>query len=163
MYRVGFGKDIHRLKKGLPLIIGGINIPFDKGLESFTDGDVLLHSLIDAIFGAIGEKDIGEHFPQYEKYRATSSSILLKETANILLRHGYKISSIDTMISIEKPCLKEYKGRIKENIASLLNIDKNLIAVKAGTNEGLGEIGKGKAIEAYSIVLVEEITNGKKS
>ncbi len=157
-FRVGLGKDIHKLKRGYKLILGGIEIPYKKGLVSYSDGDCLLHSLIDAIFGAISYKDIGRIFPNNEpKYKNISSLELLKKTKIILDNKNYKIGNIDIFISCEKPKLANYIDKMRENISKILDISIKEISIKAGTNEGLGYIGKGKGIECTSVVLLEEI------
>lgn len=156
-FRVGLGKDIHKLKRGYKLILGGIEIPYKKGLVSYSDGDCLLHSLIDAIFGAISYKDIGRIFPNNDpKYKNISSLELLKKTKIILDNKNYKISNIDIFISCEKPKLANYIDKMRENISKILDMSIEDISIKAGTNEGLGYIGKGKGIECTSVVLLEE-------
>ena len=157
-FRVGLGKDIHKLKRGYKLILGGIEIPYKKGLVSYSDGDCLLHSLIDAIFGAISYKDIGRIFPNNDpKYKNISSLELLKKTKIILDNKNYKIGNVDIFISCEKPKLANYIDKMRENISKILDISIKEISIKAGTNEGLGYIGKGKGIECTSVVLLEEI------
>ena len=156
-FRVGLGKDIHKLKRGYKLILGGIEIPYKKGLVSYSDGDCLLHSLIDAIFGAISYKDIGRIFPNNDpKYKNISSLELLKKTKIILDNKNYKIGNIDIFISCEKPKLANYIDKMRENISKILDMSIEEISIKAGTNEGLGYIGKGKGIECTSVVLLEE-------
>lgn len=156
-FRVGLGKDIHKLKRGYKLILGGIEIPYKKGLVSYSDGDCLLHSLIDAIFGAISYKDIGRIFPNNDpKYKNISSLELLKKTKIILDNKNYKIGNIDIFISCEKPKLASYIDKMRENISKILDMSIEDISIKAGTNEGLGYIGKGKGIECTSVVLLEE-------
>lgn len=156
-FRVGLGKDIHKLKRGYKLILGGIEIPYKKGLVSYSDGDCLLHSLIDAIFGAISYKDIGRIFPNNDpKYKNISSLELLKKTKIILDNKNYKIGNIDIFISCEKPKLANYIDKMRENISKILDMSIEDISIKAGTNEGLGYIGKGKGIECTSVVLLEE-------
>lgn len=157
MNRIGFGKDIHALKIDVPLIIGGINIPSKIGAYSYSDGDCLVHAIIDSMLGAIGEKDIGEIFPDNDLKNKNRSSIdILDEVYNNFIKDKYKISNIDTFISLEEPKLKNYKKLIKENIAKHLNISLNQISIKAGTNEGFGSVGKKEAIECYAICLLEE-------
>ncbi len=155
--RIGLGKDIHKLKKGYSLTLGGIEIPYKKGLESYSDGDCLIHSLIDAIFGALAHEDIGRTFPNNDpKYKNIASTELLKETKNILNDSNYKISNIDVFISCEEPKLSPFIDKMRENIASILEINLSDISIKAGTNEGLGYIGKKKGIECISVVLLED-------
>ena len=155
--RVGLGKDIHILKKGYDLILGGTKIPFKKGLVSYSDGDCLIHSIIDAILGALSLGDIGQKFPDNDpKYKGISSLTLLKETKKFIDESNYKISNIDCFISCEKPKLKDYINEMKINISDILDINLDQISIKAGTNEKMGYIGRSKAIECESIVLLEE-------
>ena len=155
--RIGQGYDIHKTADFRPLILGGVKIPYDKGLLGHSDADVLVHAIIDSIFGAIAEGDIGEHFPDSDpKYKNANSIELLSETNKILCEKGYKIITLDTTIICEKPKLLPYKEGMKENIAAALNISKSLISIKAKTKEKLDATGEGNAIEAIAIVLVEK-------
>ena len=155
--RVGLGKDIHILKKGYDLTLGGTKIPFKKGLVSYSDGDCLIHSVIDAIIGALNLGDIGQNFPDNDpKYKGISSLTLLEYTKKFLDDSKYKISNIDCFISCEKPKLKDYINEMKINISKVLGIELDQISIKAGTNEKMGYIGKNKAIECESIVLLED-------
>ena len=155
--RVGLGKDIHILKKGYDLTLGGTKIPFKKGLVSYSDGDCLIHSVIDAILGALNLGDIGQNFPDNDpKYKGISSLTLLEYTKKFLDDSKYKISNIDCFISCEKPKLKDYINEMKINISRVLGIELDQISIKAGTNEKMGYIGKNKAIECESIVLLED-------
>ncbi len=151
--RVGFGNDIHRLVEGRPLMIGGIEIPFDKGEEAHSDGDVLLHAITDAILGAAAMGDIGQHFPDDSPLtKDASSSSFLK---NVQLMTGARIINIDSTITLEKPKLAEHIPAIRKSIADLLEINIKQVSVKAKTAEGLGPIGEGKAIKAEAVVLIE--------
>lgn len=155
--RVGLGKDIHILKKGYDLTLGGTKIPFKKGLVSYSDGDCLIHSVIDAILGALNLGDIGQNFSDNDpKYKGISSLTLLEYTKKFLDDSKYKISNIDCFISCEKPKLKDYINEMKINISKVLGIELDQISIKAGTNENMGYIGKNKAIECESIVLLED-------
>lgn len=155
--RIGQGYDIHKTADFRPLILGGVKIPYDKGLLGHSDADVLVHAIIDSIFGAIAEGDIGEHFPDCDpKYKNANSIELLSEANKILNEKGYKIINLDTTIICEKPKLLPYKEGMKENIAAALNISKSLISIKAKTKEKLDATGEGNAIEAIAIVLVEK-------
>ncbi len=156
--RIGFGKDIHILKKGFPLILGGVKIPFKKGLVSYSDGDCLIHSLVDAILGALAKGDIGTLFPDNDlKNKGRNSVEFLKEANDILKSENYKISNIDIFISCERPKLKDFIPSIRENLGEILDISTDKISVKAGSNEKMGYIGKNKAIECISVILLEEI------
>lgn len=153
---IGFGYDIHKLELGRNLILGGIKIDSPVGTVAHSDGDVLLHSLIDALLGATGNGDIGEHFPDNNsKFKDISSEVLLNETLKII--NQVKIINVDFMIILEKPKLKEYKLLIKNNIAKLLNLNEKRVNIKAGTNEKLDSLGKGESCAAYCVVQIEDI------
>ncbi len=155
--RIGFSKDVHKFIKNRPLVLGGVTIPYKKGLEAFSDGDVVLHSLIDAIFGALNKGDIGTNFPNTDpRYKNCDSLFLLKETKKIMDFCRFKIEYIDIFISCEEPKLSSYVVYMKRNIAQTLNINENLVSIKCGTNEGLGYIGKKKGIESFVSVLLKE-------
>ncbi len=157
MNRIGFGKDIHGLKEGVPLIIGGINIPSKIGAYSYSDGDCLTHAIIDCLLGAVGEKDIGELFKDDDSKNKNRNSIsMLDEVYKTYIEDKYIISNIDTFICLEEPKLKGYKELIKENIAEHLHVSLNQISIKAGTNEGFGSVGNKEAIECYAICLLGE-------
>ena len=154
-FRVGIGYDIHRLVKGRKLILGGVEIPFEKGLEGHSDADVLIHAVCDAILGALGEGDIGEHFPNTDpKYKGISSLILLEKVNAIVRGEGFAIDNIDTMILAEEPNLKAYKPKMREAIAKTLGIDPSCVNIKATTQEGIGFGATHDAIAAYATVLV---------
>lgn len=153
---VGFGFDSHRITYGRKLFLGGILIDQNFGPISHSDGDVVLHSLIDALLGAIGEGDIGTHFPDTElKFKNISSSILLKKVMEILLKKNKTIVNIDFTIVFELKKLGEYKNQIKENIAKMCGISTIQVNIKAKTNEKMGYIGSGEGIEAYCVCQVE--------
>jgi len=156
--RVGFGYDMHRLVKGDGVILGGVKVPFTKKLDGHSDADVLIHSICDALLGAMGKQDIGTHFPDNDaSFKDISSISLLEDVNNKILKHeGYQIKNIDTTIVIEKPKLSKYKNKIKDNLAKCLGISSDKIGVKATTNEGLSDIGKLKAVASYCVVLLEE-------
>ncbi len=156
--KVGMGYDIHCLKECRRLVLGGVPIPFDKGLEGHSDADVLIHALCDALLGALGQGDIGEHFPDHdETYRDISSLKLLEKVRILLDKQGYRIGNIDTMILAEKPKLQPYKNQMKANIAKTLNIAERWINIKATTQEGVGFALNGKeAICAYAIVSMQK-------
>lgn len=153
--RFGLGYDLHRLVRGRKLVLGGINVPGEKGLSGHSDADALLHAVIDALLGAAGLGDIGEHFPDTDKkYKDISSKVLLKETAKIIYGRGYLIGNIDAIIILEKPKLGILKEKMAQQIAEILNISKANVNVKAKTNEGLDATGKGQAIAAYAIATL---------
>ncbi len=150
--RIGFGYDNHRLIEGRPLIIGGINIPSQFGEDAHSDGDVLIHAIIDALLGATAKGDIGMHFPPSdERYRNADSKELLKETLKIT---NANIVNIDSTVVLEKVKLKPYIEEIRKTLALILNTHIDMISVKAKTHEGVDSTGKGEAIEAYAVVLI---------
>lgn len=153
--RVGIGYDIHRLKEKNNLILGGIEIPHSKGLIGHSDADVLIHSLIDSLLGAVGLGDIGSHFPDTDpQYKDISSIILLKKTMNLLKEKKYKINNIDLIIIAEDPKIYPYKEEIVSNIADILKLKEGQINLKATTTEGLGPIGHKKGIAVKAIVSI---------
>jgi 2-C-methyl-D-erythritol 2,4-cyclodiphosphate synthase len=155
MIKIGFGFDVHPLVSGRKLIIGGIEIPFQRGLAGHSDADVLCHAIGDALLGAAGLGDIGLHFPTTdEKYRNISSLILLDEIQR-LLNNKYAIINIDSTIIAEKPHVSPFINQMKVNIARILNTRVDQISIKATTTEGLGFIGAGDGIAAYAVSLVE--------
>lgn len=161
--RIGQGYDLHKLVENRPLIIGGVNIPYEKGLLGHSDADVLIHSIIDSLFGALSSGDIGEHFPDTDsKYKNIDSMHLLKECGKIIDSKGYKIANIDSTIVCEKPKLLNYKEKMKENIAQALKIEKNQVSIKAKTKEGVDSTGKGESVEALSVVLLVKQFSGTK-
>lgn len=152
--RVGMGYDIHRLVKGRKLFLGGVEIPHAKGLQGHSDGDVLLHAICDALLGALGLGDIGEHFPNTDKrYKNISSLILLSQAYKLIQQKGYSISNVDTVILAEEPKLNRMKAKMRAAIARTLTIPKDAVNIKATTQEGLG-FGK-KGIAAYAVVLIK--------
>ena len=156
MMRIGYGEDIHQLVENRDLMIGGIKIPFDKGEKAHSDGDVLLHALSEAILGALALGDLGKHFPDNDKNTENmDSAIIMNEVCKMMDEKGYRLNNLDVFISLEKPKLKDYIEEMRKNIAGLLHADLSCISVKAGTNEKMGPVGEGKAVEAYAIVTLE--------
>ena len=154
-YRIGIGYDIHRFKEGRKLILGGVEIPFPRGLEGHSDADVLIHAVCDAILGALGEGDIGEHFPTTDKrYKDISSMVLLTKVSELVQEKGYVVSNVDTVIQAEEPNLKEYKTQMRFHIAYKLAVDEDAVNIKATTQEGLGSIGNKEGIAAFATVLL---------
>lgn len=157
MFKIGISKDIHRLEEGYKLILGGVTIPFTKGVVAHSDGDILIHAICEAIIGALGLGDIGKHFPDNdEKYRNISSRYFLTYVNKKLKENNYKISNIDSSIILEKPILKDYINQMKLNIAIDLEIDPSLVNIKATRGEGLGYVGSGEGLEAICVVLIEK-------
>ncbi len=154
-YRIGIGYDIHRLVEERKLFLGGIEIPYILGLLGHSDGDALLHAICDALLGAAGLGDIGEHFSDTEqKYCGISSVELLKETCSLIKNKGFKISQVDTVVIAQEPALMPFKKKMRERISEVLGINMDCVNIKAKTNEGLGEIGKKEAIAAYAAVTI---------
>jgi len=154
-YRIGNGYDIHRLVENRKLFIGGVEIPYEYGLLGHSDADVLVHAIMDAMLGALSLGDIGQHFPPNDpKYKDISSMELLKQVDELVKQEKYCINNIDTVIMAEKPKMAQYIAIIKEKLADVLGIEKDMISVKATTMEGLGVIGEGKAIAAHAVVLL---------
>lgn len=152
--RIGIGFDSHRLVEGRRLIIGGVEIPFEKGLYGHSDADVLCHAIIDSIIGALGLGDIGRHFPDTDdKWKDASSIDMLSETVNLMKRNGYNILWIDSIIIAESPRMEPFIDLMKRNI-STTGIPFDSINIKAKTAEGMGYIGKGEGIAAYSSCLL---------
>lgn len=159
MIKVGIGYDIHRLVDEKKLFLGGVEIPYIKGLVSHTDGDVVIHAIADAILGALALGDIGQHFPDSNPdYKNMPSGNILQRVAGILMKNNFVIGNIDTTIIAEEPKIYPFKSRVAENIAKILGVDKTRINVKATTNEGVGSIGRGDAIAAYAVVTLESKT-----
>ncbi len=155
--RIGIGYDVHRLVKKRKLIIGGVDIPFEKGLIGHSDADVLCHALMDAVIGALGLGDIGKHFPDTDpKWKDSSSIDLLKQIVELANMHGYEVSWVDATIIAERPKLAPYIESMKKEIARS-GIPSGLINIKAKTNEGMGFIGRGEGIAAYAVCLLRKV------
>lgn len=153
--KVGIGYDIHQLVEGRPLILGGVTIPYEKGLKGHSDADVLLHSITDAILGAAAMGDIGRHFPDTDpEYKGADSMELLAKMRRTLMYEGYSIGNVDATIVAEEPSMKEHIDKMRENIAEALQCDVSDVSVKATTNEKLGAIGKKEGIAAHSVALI---------
>lgn len=157
MIRMGFGYDSHKFAEGRRLVIGGVEIPFEKGLLGHSDADVLCHAIIDAILGAIGLGDIGRHFPDTDaEWQGASSINLLKYTVELCRQDGFKISWIDTTIIIEKPKLLPYIEDMKANIHDT-GVPSGVVNIKAKTNEGMGFVGRGEGAAAYAVCVLEKL------
>ncbi len=158
--RIGTGYDVHRLAKDRALVLGGVVIPYEKGLLGHSDADVLLHAVMDALLGAAALGDIGKHFPDSEeRYRGISSLALLKEVKSLLDAELYIVENIDATIVAEHPKLAPYLQEMRENIANTLGIDISQVSVKATTEEGLGFTGNGEGIAVQAVCLLENIRN----
>lgn len=155
--RVGIGYDVHQLVEGRKLILGGVTIPFEKGLLGHSDADVLCHAIGDALLGGAALGDLGTHFPDSEpRFAGMSSLLLLREITRMLHDHGYKIGNVDATVVCEKPKLLPYISEMRRNIASSLKMVEGHVSVKATTSERLGFAGEGKGIAAHAVVLIEE-------
>ena len=152
--RVGQGIDCHQLEKNIPFIIGGIEIDANVGIKGHSDGDVLIHSIVDALLGSLSLGDIGSHFSDSPKWKNCSSHIFLNEALSQLKNNNYKIINIDSTIILQEPKINKYISQIKENLSKIINIDSNNISVKATTTDYLGFIGKGEGIAAITSVLI---------
>ncbi len=153
--RIGFGYDLHRLVLGRKLMIGGVHIPCEFGEEAHSDGDVLLHAVIDALFGAIAEGDIGSHFPPSDpKWKDINSLILLEKASLIVKNRGFHVVNMDCTVILEKPKLLPFMKEVRKSIADALDISIDLISVKGKTNEKVDAVGEGRAIECHTVVLL---------
>ena len=157
MIRVGLGYDVHKLVEGRKLILGGVDIPYEKGLLGHSDADVLLHAITDALFGAAALGDIGSHFPDTDpRYKGADSLKLLEVCGEELRENGWKIGNIDAVIVAQWPKLLPYVPRMRENIARVLGIDMGQVSVKGKTEEGLGFTGSGEGMAVHAVCLIEK-------
>ena len=155
--RIGIGYDIHRLVEERKLILAGVEIPYIKGLISYTDGDVVLHAIADAILGGLSMGDIGQHFPNTDpKLKELPSREIVKKVLEMASSKNYRINNVDTMIIAEEPKIFPYRDKMVEALSAMLDLGKDRINIKATTNEGVGSIGRGDAIAAYAVVTLEE-------
>lgn len=153
--RIGTGYDIHRLVEGRKLVLGGVEIPFEKGLLGHSDSDVLTHAICDALLGAAALGDIGTHFPDNDPRWAGASSLeFLSRVVEMLTEKGYRVHNVDATVMAERPKLRPYVEAIRERLASVLQIDPDSVNIKAKTNEGLESVGRGEAIAAQAVVLL---------
>ena len=154
-FRIGQGVDTHQLVDGYALVIGGVSIPFEKGSKGHSDGDVLLHAIVDALLGSISLGDIGQHFPSSEdRWKDANSSVFLSHTYSLLSKARYKIQNIDATITLQEPHISEYIPQMRTNIATILQMDEGSISVKATTSDHIGYCGRGEGISATAIALV---------
>ena len=155
--RIGHGYDVHKLVEGRPLILGGVEIPYEKGLLGHSDADVLLHAVSDALLGAAGLRDIGYHFPDTDPaYKGADSLELLKQVSQKVTQKGYKIGNVDVTLIAQRPKVGAYIPQMEENIAKALGIELDRVNVKATTEEGLGFTGSLEGISCHSVCLLEE-------
>ncbi|KAL0290726.1 UNVERIFIED_CONTAM: 2-C-methyl-D-erythritol 2,4-cyclodiphosphate synthase, chloroplastic [Sesamum calycinum] len=154
-FRVGHGFDLHRLEPGYPLIIGGINIPHDRGCEAHSDGDVLLHCVVDAILGALGLPDIGQIFPDTDpKWKGAPSSVFMKEAVRLMNEAGYELGNLDSTLILQRPKLSPHKEAIRANLCELLGADPSVVNLKAKTHEKVDSLGENRSIAAHTVVLL---------
>ncbi len=157
--RVGIGYDVHRLVEGRRLFLGGVEIPHSKGLLGHSDGDVLIHAVADAILGAMGEDDIGTHFPDSdENLKGMESSRILLKVVELAEERGFEVVNIDAVIAAQEPKVAPHRERIRKNLAGLLNIDEKRVGIKGKTTEGLGFTGRKEGIAVWAVALVQEKT-----
>ena len=156
MYRVGIGYDVHRLVSGRPLIIGGVHIPHECGLDGHSDADVLLHAIMDAMLGAAALGDIGTHFPETDsRWQGADSGMLLAEVRSLLGENGFKLINVDVTVALERPKLRPHIAAMRKAIANILKIDVGQVSVKATTSERMGMVGREKAAAAWAICALE--------
>lgn len=157
-FRVGQGFDVHPFEEGRKLFLGGIEIPFEKGLKGHSDADVLLHAITDAILGAAALGDIGQHFPDTDPaFKNADSTKLLKESYRLVQEEGYSVVNVDSTVVAERPKLNKYISDIRNHIAEALKCDSNQLSVKATTNEKMGFIGREEGIAVHAIVLLKKV------
>jgi 2-C-methyl-D-erythritol 2,4-cyclodiphosphate synthase len=158
MFRIGQGFDVHQLTEGRPLIIGGVTIPYEKGLLGHSDADVLLHTIADACLGAVGEGDIGKHFPDTDPdFKDADSAKLLEVVWGIVKEKGYRLGNVDCTIIAQKPKMAPYIESIRKRVAELLEGNADQVNVKATTTEKLGFTGRGEGIAAQAVILLEKV------
>ena len=156
--KIGMGNDIHRLARGRVMVLGGVKLPYSKGPEGHSDGDVLIHAICDAILGALGEGDIGMRFPDTDPgFKDTSSSEFLEDVVDLMSKKGMGVGNLDCTVILEEPRIGPYREKIVSLISGMLGIPKEDVNLKAKTCEKLGVIGKGEAVAAYAVVLLKKI------
>ena len=157
MYRIGFGSDTHRLTENRPLILGGVEIPAERGAEGHSDADALAHTVTDAILGALALGDIGSHFPDNdERWKNADSFVFLRHTVDLMKSKNFSVGNVDSVIHLEKPKLRPFIDKIRENIAGILEIEISQVSVKAKTGEKVDAVGESRAIKAEAIVLLKQ-------
>lgn len=160
MHKIGIGYDVHKLVEERKLILGGVEIPYEKGLLGHSDADVLIHTIMDAILGALGKGDIGKHFPDNDmRYKDISSRVLLREVADFLAEEKFEIGNIDAVIIAQAPKMLSYIEQMKDNVAEDLKVSKERINIKATTTEWLGFEGRGEGISSQAVVLLQRRTD----
>ena len=153
--RIGFGYDIHKFAPGIPLVLGGVTLPFTHGLKGHSDADVLIHAICDGLLGAAALGDIGNHFPDNDlKYKNISSLLLLKKVTTLLHENQLNIINVDSTVVLESPKISTYVKDMRVNIAEALSVEESAVSVKATTHEGIGPVGRNEACAAYAVVLI---------
>ncbi|MGB9698301.1 MAG: 2-C-methyl-D-erythritol 2,4-cyclodiphosphate synthase [Thermodesulfobacteriota bacterium] len=153
--RIGFGYDVHPLVAGRKLILGGVEIPYGRGLAGHSDADVLVHAICDSLLGALGAGDIGQHFPDHDpRFQGISSLLLLQKVGFLIAQSGYLVANLDASVIIEEPKIFPYARQMRENISQILGISLQQVNIKATTAEGLGFVGEKKGIAAYAVALL---------
>jgi 2-C-methyl-D-erythritol 2,4-cyclodiphosphate synthase len=156
--RIGFGYDSHRFSEGRRLIIGGVEVNYERGLLGHSDADALIHAIVDAILGALGEGDIGRHFPDTDpNLKGISSLVMLKRVADLAVQRGYYVNNVDSTVILEKPRLSPSIDEMRRNIAKVLGTDSSRVNVKAKTNEKMGFVGRGEGIAAFAVVTLGRV------
>jgi 2-C-methyl-D-erythritol 2,4-cyclodiphosphate synthase len=156
--RIGFGYDSHRFSEGRRLIIGGVEVNYERGLLGHSDADALIHAIVDAIIGALGEGDIGRHFPDTDpNLKGISSLVMLKRVADLAVQRGYYVNNVDSTVILEKPRLSPSIEEMRRNIAKVLGTDSSRVNVKAKTNEKMGFVGRGEGIAAFAVVTLGRV------
>jgi len=159
--RTGLGWDVHRLAPGRPLILGGVTVPFELGLEGHSDSDVLSHAITDAILGAAALGDIGMHFPDSDpQWRGCDSLVFLRHAKNLAQAQGYRIVNVDSTVILERPKLKDFRDAIREKLAQALGLEKDRVSVKFKTAEKVGPVGEGRSAEAQAVVSLQKLGTG---
>ena len=154
--RIGYGYDSHRFEEGRPLMLGGLHIPCEYGLKGHSDADVLIHSIIDALLGAIAHGDIGSHFPDTdERWKGADSAKLLEAVVHEVEEDGWRIGNVDSTVICEKPKLRPHVDAIRRRLAELLGVDVSSVSVKGKTNERMDDVGAGLGIEVHTVALLE--------
>ncbi len=160
MYRIGHGYDVHKLTEERKLILGGVDVPFEKGLLGHSDADVLVHAVCDAILGAAALGDIGKHFPDTDmKYKNADSLVLLETVCSLIRENGYEICNIDSTVIAQRPKLASFIPQMRQNIARTCGLSVDLVNVKATTEEKLGFTGEGLGISAHSVTIIKKINS----
>jgi 2-C-methyl-D-erythritol 2,4-cyclodiphosphate synthase len=155
MNRVGFGFDVHKFKVGIPFILGGVDIPYHKGLLGHSDADVLIHAVCDALLGAAALRDIGYHFPDTSKeFKGIRSTILLERVVELLKENDYAIGNVDCTIALQEPKISQFITYMQENMASIMNLTQGSVSVKATTTEQLGFTGRGEGVAVWAVAMI---------